>query len=773
MPSFAESLEKTLHQALKNAADRSHEYATLEHLLLALIDDGDASQVMNACGVDVAELEDAVVLYLDSELDSLKVEKSIDPSPTSGFQRVVQRAILHVQSSGKDEVTGANVLVALFSERESYAVYFLQQQDMSRLDAVSFISHGVGKGGQSVDPAELSGSDEGDDKKEAKSKKETALDQFTVNLNEKAKDGRIDPLIGRQAEVDRTVQILCRRSKNNPLYVGEPGVGKTAIAEGLALRIVEENVPDVLKPAVIYSLDMGSLLAGTRYRGDFEERLKQVVSELEKMPDAILFIDEIHTVIGAGATSGGAMDASNLLKPALSGGIIRCIGSTTYKEFRNHFEKDRALLRRFQKIDVNEPSVEDTIKILAGLRSAFEEHHNVRYAPDALKSAVELSTRYINDRKLPDKAIDVIDEVGAMQMLLPPSRRKKMITTKDIEAVIATMARIPPKSVSKDDKKTLESLDRDLKRVVFGQNPAIEKLSSAIKLSRAGLREPDKPIGNYLFSGPTGVGKTEVARQLSSIMGIPLKRFDMSEYMERHSVSRLIGAPPGYVGYDQGGLLTDAIDQNPHCVLLLDEIEKAHPDLFNILLQVMDNGKLTDHHGKTVDFRNVILIMTTNAGASDMAKEGIGFGNVSKEDASDEAVKKMFTPEFRNRLDAIVPFAYLPPEVVARVVEKFILELELQLADQNVHITLDEDAQAWLTERGYDKLYGARPMGRLIQEKIKQPLAEELLFGKLVNGGEVKVHLKDNALTFEVTPAAPASKKKKSAPKKKAPSKSK
>jgi len=762
MPSFAESLEKTLHKALGNASDRSHEYATLEHLLLALIDDNDATQVMNACGADLGELRDAVTIYLDSELESLKVTEAVEPSPTSGFQRVVQRAILHVQSSGKDEVTGANVLVALFSERESYAVYFLQQQDMSRLDAVSYISHGIGKTGQIADnPGDMAAELGEGETADGKAKKESALDQFTVNLNEKAKDGRIDPLIGRQAEVDRTVQILCRRSKNNPLYVGEPGVGKTAIAEGLALRIIEEKVPEVLSPAIIYSLDMGALLAGTRYRGDFEERLKSVVAELEKLPDAILFIDEIHTVIGAGATSGGAMDASNLLKPALSGGIIRCIGSTTYKEFRNHFEKDRALLRRFQKIDVNEPSIEDTIKILTGLRTAFEEHHNVRYAPDALKSAVELSSRYINDRKLPDKAIDVIDEVGAMQMLVPPSRRKKMITTRDIEAVIATMARIPPKSVSHDDKKTLESLEKDLKRVVFGQDQAIEKLSSAIKLSRAGLREPDKPIGNYLFSGPTGVGKTEVAKQLASIMGIPLKRFDMSEYMERHSVSRLIGAPPGYVGYDQGGLLTDAIDQNPHCVLLLDEIEKAHPDLFNILLQVMDNGKLTDHHGKTVDFRNVVLIMTTNAGASDMAKEGIGFGNVSKEDAGDEAVKKMFTPEFRNRLDAVVPFAYLPPAVVSRVVEKFILELEMQLAEQNVHITLDDEAKAWMTERGYDKLYGARPMGRLIQEKIKQPLAEELLFGKLVQGGEVKVHLKDNEMSFEITPAAPKGNQKK------------
>ena len=775
MPSFAESLETTLHNALKHAGDRAHEYATLEHLLLALIEDADAAKVMQACGVELGELSDIIITYLDTELESLRVEGKVDPSPTSGFQRVVQRAILHVQSSGKDVVTGANVLVALFSERESYAVYFLQQQDMSRLDAVSYISHGIGKDGKLAEPRPVSGaeqkSDEAEDAKAKKDKKEGALDQFTVNLNEKAKQGRIDPLIGRAAEVDRTVQILCRRSKNNPLYVGEPGVGKTAIAEGLARRIVENQVPEVLLPAVIYSLDMGALLAGTRYRGDFEERLKAVVSELEKLPDAILFIDEIHTVIGAGATSGGAMDASNLLKPALSGGTIRCIGSTTYKEFRNHFEKDRALLRRFQKIDVNEPSIEDTIKILAGLRSAFEEHHKVKYTPDAIKAAVELSSRYINDRKQPDKAIDVIDEVGAMQMLVAPSKRRKLITAREIEAVIATIARIPPKQVSTDDKTALGTLEADLKRVVFGQDTAMEVLASAIKLSRAGLRDTEKPIGSYLFSGPTGVGKTEVARQLASILGIPLKRFDMSEYMERHSVSRLIGAPPGYIGFDQGGLLTDAVDQSPHSVLLLDEIEKAHPDLFNILLQVMDNGRLTDHHGKTVDFRNVILIMTTNAGASDMAKEGIGFGNnISKEDAGDEAVKKMFAPEFRNRLDATVPFGYLPTEVVARVVDKFILQLELQLADQNVHIKLDDEARGWLTERGYDKLYGARPMGRLIQEKIKQPLAEELLFGKLVHGGEVAVRIKEGQPVFEVTPAPPKSAKpkptKKSAAKK-------
>jgi ATP-dependent Clp protease ATP-binding subunit ClpA len=759
MPSFAQNLEKTLHGAIQHAVDRTHEYATLEHLLLALVTDPEASEVMTACGVDLGELGNVVRQYLDQEYQSLKTGEQADPQPTAGFQRVIQRAILHVQSSGKDTVTGANVLVALFSERDSYAVYFLQQQDMSRLDAVSFISHGIGKNGRQIESRSVQGAEEAEAKQEEKAdpknKKDSALDQFCVNLNAKALAGKIDPLIGRGPEVDRTVQILCRRSKNNPLYVGDPGVGKTAIAEGLARKIVEGDVPEVLEPAVIYSLDMGSLLAGTRYRGDFEERLKQVVSELEKLPDAILFIDEIHTVIGAGATSGGAMDASNLLKPALSSGAIRCIGSTTYKEFRNHFEKDRALLRRFQKIDVNEPTVEDTVKILNGLRTAFEDHHKVKYTPDAIRTAVELSARYINDRKLPDKAIDVIDEVGAMQMLVPPSKRKKKITSREIEAVIATMARIPPKSVSKDDKAALGNLERDLKRVVYGQDEAITRLATAMKLSRAGLRDPDKPIGSFLFSGPTGVGKTEVARQLASIMGIELKRFDMSEYMERHSVSRLIGAPPGYVGYDQGGLLTDAIDQHPHCVLLLDEIEKAHPDLFNILLQVMDNGRLTDHHGKTVDFRNVVLIMTTNAGASDAAKQGIGFGAGTKHQASEEAVKKMFTPEFRNRLDAIVPFAYLGTETISRVVDKFILQLELQLGEQNVHIQFDTDAREWLGKRGYDKLMGARPMARLMQEKVKQPLAEELLFGKLAHGGEVHVSVKEDALAFELTSAAP------------------
>src|SRR5687768_5105803 len=757
MPSFSRSLEQSLHRALALANERHHEYATLEHLLLALIDDQDAAAVMRACNVDLEKLRRSLIAYLESELENLVADGAEDSKPTAGFQRVIQRAVIHVQSSGREEVTGANVLVAIFAERESHAAYFLQEQDMTRYDAVNYISHGIAKRPGLSESRPVRGVEEETETKtgDEPKKKGDALEAYCVNLNKKAKDGKIDPLIGRDIEISRCIQVLCRRQKNNPLFVGDAGVGKTAIAEGLARRIVHGEVPDVLKKATVFALDMGTLLAGTRYRGDFEERLKQVIKELEAYPGAIMFIDEIHTVIGAGATSGGAMDASNLLKPALAGGTIRCIGSTTYKEFRNHFEKDRALLRRFQKIDVNEPPVEDSIKILTGLRSAFEAHHKVKYTTEAVKAAVELSARYINDRKLPDKAIDVIDEVGAMQMLVPPNKRKKTITIKEIEAVIATIARIPPKNVSTDDKKTLEHLDRDLKRVVFGQDEAIRILSSAIKLSRAGLRDPDKPIGNYLFSGPTGVGKTEVARQLASIMGIPLQRFDMSEYMERHSVSRLIGAPPGYVGYDQGGLLTDAVDQHPHSVLLLDEIEKAHQDLFNILLQIMDHGKLTDHHGKTVDFRNSILIMTTNAGAADMAREGIGFGAMSREDAQEDAVKKMFTPEFRNRLDAIVPFSYLPPAVVARVVDKFILQLELQLADRGVHIDLDDDARAWLTERGYDKLYGARPMSRLVQEKIKQPLAEELLFGKLVNGGEVKVRVKDNAPAFEITPAPP------------------
>ena len=773
MPAFTRELEHTLHNALAEASKRHHEYATLEHLLLALVADTHAHAVMKACGADTEELAAQLTNYLDTELSALKADASVDPSPTAGFQRVIQRAILHVQSSGREEVTGANVLVALFSERESHAVYFLQQQDMSRLDAVSFISHGIAKTGAS-EPRAVKGAAEPTPEPEAKDAKggkptESALKQFTVNLNEKAKLGKVDPLIGRSSEVDRTIQILCRRSKNNPLYVGDPGVGKTAIAEGLARKIVEGQVPDVLLPAVIYSLDMGALLAGTRYRGDFEERLKNVVNELEKLPHAVLFIDEIHTVIGAGATSGGAMDASNLLKPALSSGAIRCIGSTTYKEFRNHFEKDRALLRRFQKIDVNEPTIEDSIAILMGLKPSYEEHHKLKYTPEAIKAAVELSARYINDRKLPDKAIDVIDETGASQMLVPLAKRKKVIGVKEVEAVIATMARIPPKSVSTDDKKALGTLEADLKRVVFGQDKAIERVASAIKLSRAGLREPNKPIGNYLFSGPTGVGKTEVARQLATILGIPLTRFDMSEYMERHSVSRLIGAPPGYVGFDQGGLLTDAVDQNPHGVLLLDEIEKAHPDLFNILLQVMDHGKLTDHHGKTVDFRNVILIMTTNAGASDMAREGVGFGSITREGEDEEAIKKMFTPEFRNRLDAIVPFDYLPPAVIMRVIDKFVLGLEMQLADRDVHIALTDEAKTWLIERGYDKLFGARPLARLIQEKIKQPLAEELLFGKLVHGGEVRVHVKDAdtpeaTLAFEIVPGV-AKAKRKSKPK--------
>jgi ATP-dependent Clp protease ATP-binding subunit ClpA len=757
---LSRNLEQTLHRALALASDRKHEYATLEHLLLGLIDDSDAATVLRACGVDLDKLRTDLTEFLDKDLAGLATDRPGDPKPTAGFQRVVQRAAIHVQSSGKDEVTGANVLVALFSERESHAVYFLQTQDMTRLDAVNFISHGIAKapGRGAQRPAQGSGGESnggGEPEREEKPNRrgQDALSNYCVNLNKKALAGKIDPLIGRENEIERTIQILCRRTKNNPLYVGDPGVGKTAVAEGLAKRIVEGDVPEVLSKSTIYSLDMGALLAGTRYRGDFEERLKAVVTELEAQPSAVLFIDEIHTVIGAGATSGGAMDASNLLKPALASGTLRCIGSTTYKEFRTYFEKDRALVRRFQKIDVNEPSLEDSVKILRGLKANYEKHHKVRYTDEAIRAAVELSSRYIHDRKLPDKAIDVIDEVGASRMLLPEHKRRKTVTLRDVEEIVAKIARIPPKSVSADDKEVLRNLERDLRSMVFGQDKAIEALSAAIKLSRAGLRDPEKPIGNYLFSGPTGVGKTEVARQLASTLGIELIRFDMSEYMERHSISRLIGAPPGYVGFDQGGMLTDAIDQHPHAVLLLDEIEKAHQDLYNILLQVMDHGKLTDHNGKVVDFRNVILIMTTNAGAADMAKEAIGFGREGRAGEDEDAIKRMFTPEFRNRLDATIAFAALSPEVVGRVVEKFVMQLEAQLADRNVTIELSSAAKEWLAERGYDRLYGARPLGRVIQEHIKKPLAEELLFGKLTKGGAVKVGLKDGKLEFEIIEA--------------------
>jgi len=746
---LSRNLEKTLHRALAYANERRHEYATLEHLLLSLTEDQDSIAVLRACTVDVDKLRRDLLSYVDNDLASLVSSHVEDAKPTASFQRVLQRAAIHVQSSGREEVTGANVLVAMFAERESHAIYFLQEQEMTRFDAVNYISHGIAKAPGRSETRRVQGADEemaANDKSQKRG--HDALDAYCVNLNKKARIGKIDPLIGREAEVDRTVQILCRRSKNNPLYVGDPGVGKTAIAEGLARRIVNGEVPEVLQNAIIYSLDMGSLLAGTRYRGDFEERLKAVLTELEAMPGSVLFIDEIHTVIGAGATSGGAMDASNLLKPALASGAIRCIGSTTYKEYRNYFEKDRALVRRFQKIDVAEPSIEDSVKILRGLKPYYEKYHKVRYTADAIRAAVELSARYINDRKLPDKAIDVIDEVGAAQMLVPEARRRKTITAKEIETVIATMARIPPKSVSRDDKEVLQNLERDLKTMVFGQDSAIEALASAIKLARAGLREPEKPIGNYLFSGPTGVGKTEVARQLARTLGIELTRFDMSEYMERHTISRLIGAPPGYVGFDQGGLLTDAVDQHPHCVLLLDEIEKAHPDLFNILLQVMDYGKLTDHNGKSVDFRNVILIMTTNAGASDLAKPAIGFGSVVRSGDDQEAITRMFTPEFRNRLDSIISFAPLAAETIHRVVDKFILQLEVQLADRGVTIELDSAARNWLAEKGYDRLYGARPLGRVIQENVKKPLAEELLFGRLAKGGLVQVTLDGEKLAF-------------------------
>ena len=755
---LSEELEDTLRRALAIAGDNSHEFATLEHLLLAMTEDADALSVLQGCKVDVEQLRDMLQSHIDDEFTSIvNPSENLEVQPTSGFQRVVQRAIIHTQSSGRGPATGANILIAMYSERESHAVWFLNSLNMSRLDAVSFVSHGSG---EPVHGADDQSGQQGEDNVAS----EDALAEYAVNLNAKAAEGRIDPLIGRDREVERTIQVLCRRTKNNPLYVGDPGVGKTAIAEGLALRIHDGEVPDVLKTAVIYALDMGQLLAGTRYRGDFEERLKAVMKKVEGDPNAILFIDEIHTIIGAGATSGGAMDASNLLKPALQSGGLRCIGSTTYKEFRSYFEKDRALARRFQKIDVPEPSLPDTIKILQGLKSRYEAHHGVRFTHAALKTAAELAGRYINDRKLPDKAIDVIDEAAAAQNLVPPSRRRQVIGTKEIEATIASMARIPSKNVSTDDKTALQTLETDLKRMVFGQDTALSALSSAIKLSRAGLREPEKPIGSYLFSGPTGVGKTEAAKQLSEIMGVKLIRFDMSEYMERHTVSRLIGAPPGYVGFDQGGLLTDAVDQNPHAVLLLDEIEKAHPDLFNILLQVMDHGRLTDSNGKSVDFRNVVLIMTTNAGASEMTKQLIGFGRGQKTDADTDAIEKTFTPEFRNRLDAVIPFAPLETETVSLVVDKFIMQLEAQLTEKDVEIELDAAARRWLAARGYDATYGARPLARLVQEHIKKPLADELLFGNLMQGGSVKVTVVKGALHLKCTAALqrkPAKKLKK------------
>ncbi len=745
MPSFSRNLEQTLHRALAVANERHHEYATLEHLLLSLTEDSDSAAVLRACSIDLELLRKNLRDYIDQELDNLVGDGREDAKPTAGFQRVIQRAVIHVQSSGREEVTGANVLVAIFAERESHAAYFLQEQDMTRYDAVNYISHGIAKRPGLSDTSKTARGVDDDESRDSKDKdgdskkKEGALEAYCINLNKKARDGRIDPLIGRDAEVLRTIQVLCRRHKNNPLMVGDPGVGKTAIAEGLARKIVKNEVPEVLADATVFALDMGTLLAGTRYRGDFEERLKQVMKEIENHKKAILFIDEIHTVIGAGATSGGAMDASNLLKPALAQGTLRCIGSTTYKEYRQYFEKDRALVRRFQKIDINEPSVADAIEIMKGLKPYFEEFHKVRYTGEAVKAAVELSARYIHDRKLPDKAIDVIDETGASQMLVAENKRKKTIGIKEIETTIATMARIPPKSVSKDDTEVLQHLTETLERVVYGQNRAIQALTSAIKLARAGLRDGEKPIGSYLFSGPTGVGKTEVARQLAVALGVELIRFDMSEYMERHTVSRLIGAPPGYVGFDQGGLLTDAIDQHPHSVLLLDEVEKAHPDLYNILLQVMDHGKLTDHNGKQIDFRNVILIMTTNAGASDMARSAYGFTRSRREGDDIEAINRMFAPEFRNRLDAVVAFGHLPPEVIAKVVDKFIMQLDAQLADRNVTIELTDEARNWLVENGYDEQMGARPMARVIQQTIKTPLADEVLFGRLKNGGTVRV----------------------------------
>ena len=745
---LSKELEVTLNLAFKAAREQRHEFMTIEHLLLALIDNPTAAKVLRACGADLNQLRRQLTDFIRENSPALPEDEERDTQPTLGFQRVLQRAVFHVQSSGKKEVTGANVLVAIFGERESQAVYLLGQQNIARLDVVNCISHGISKLGEEENASDNAPAteEEGEGGEAAK----TALDQFCTNLNEQARRGKIDPLIGRQDEIERTVQILCRRRKNNPLYVGEAGVGKTAIAEGLAKKIIEKDVPEILHNAVIYSLDLGALLAGTKYRGDFEKRLKAVIAQLKREPGAVLFIDEIHTIIGAGAASGGVMDASNLIKPMLASGEMKCIGSTTYQEYRGIFEKDRALSRRFQKIDVNEPSVEEAVKILQGLKSRFEEHHDVKYTSQALRSAVELTSRYMNDRHLPDKAIDVIDEAGARQRLSPPSRRKKTIGTFEIEEIVAKVARIPPKTVSTSDKEVLQNLERDLKMVVFGQDEAISTLATAIKLSRSGLGNPEKPIGSFLFAGPTGVGKTEVTRQLARIMGIELIRFDMSEYMERHTVSRLIGAPPGYVGFDNGGLLTEAVHKQPHAVLLLDEMEKAHPDVFNVLLQVMDHGTLTDANGRKTDFRNVIIVMTTNAGAERLSRASIGFTLQDHATDAGEAIKRTFSPEFRNRLDAVIQFRALDPATIGHVVDKFLVELESQLDSKKVTLEVDQSARHWLAEHGYDPLMGARPMSRLIQEKLKRALAEELLFGRLVNGGHVLVTVHEDDIAVEI-----------------------
>ena len=743
---LSKELEFSLNIAFKEAREKRHEFMTVEHLLFALLDNPAAIKVLRSCGTDVDQLRRELGEYLEESTPLLPEDDERETQPTLGFQRVLQRAVFNVQSSGKKEVDGANVLVAIYGERESQAAYLLNKRGVTRLDVVNYLSHGVTKSAEDDDADALAAPD--DDKNDDPANR-SPLEAYATNLNQQALLGKIDPLIGRRPEVQRTVQILCRRRKNNPLYVGEAGVGKTAIAEGLAKMIVEGEVPEVLAESTIYALDLGSLLAGTKYRGDFEKRLKGVLAQLDKEPGAVLFIDEIHTIIGAGAASGGVMDASNLIKPMLASGELRCIGSTTYQEFRGIFEKDRALARRFQKVDITEPTVEETIKILLGLKSRFEEHHEVRYTRQAIRVAAELSERYINDRHLPDKAIDVIDEAGATLRLRPASRRKRTVGVAEVETVISNMARIPPKTVSTSDKDMLRNLDRDLKMVVYGQDDAIGKLAAAIKMSRSGLREPEKPVGCFLFAGPTGVGKTEVTRQLARIMGVELIRFDMSEYMERHTVSRLIGAPPGYVGFDQGGLMTEAITKQPHAVLLLDEIEKAHPDVFNLLLQVMDHGTLTDNNGRKADFRNVILVMTTNAGAELMSRASIGFTHQDHAGDSAEAVKRTFTPEFRNRLDATVQFQTLDPGTIAQVVDKFIIELESQLEDKRVTVEVDENARAWIAEHGFDPAMGARPMARLIQEKIKRPLADELLFGRLGTGGHVRVRVRENELSFD------------------------